>query len=174
VPGPPHRVRWVDRHDLAVDQPVEQMPQRGEPPLYRGCRKLARRRLDPRCDMHGLDGGDRSHASARAPGQELLDSPVVGPSGLRVAAVGGEELEEAGAGALAGDGDQCRQGRGANRDELIALLGKSQRGSRGSLACHIRRRPPCTSLDTGTTRSSLPFPMTRRTPLVLSMAVREE
>jgi hypothetical protein len=29
-------------------------------------------------------------------------------------------------------------------------LGKSQRGSRWSLACHIRRRPSCTSLGTGT------------------------
>jgi len=29
--GPTHRVRRVDRHDLAVDQPVEQVTQGGEP-----------------------------------------------------------------------------------------------------------------------------------------------
>jgi hypothetical protein len=33
MPRPAHRVRWVDRHDLAVDQPIEQVAQRREPLL---------------------------------------------------------------------------------------------------------------------------------------------
>ena len=36
VPRPAHRVPRIDRHDLAVDQPIEQMPQRREPLLDRG------------------------------------------------------------------------------------------------------------------------------------------
>jgi hypothetical protein len=42
MPGPTHRVRRIDRHDLAVDQPVEQMPQRSEPLLDRGRGELVR------------------------------------------------------------------------------------------------------------------------------------
>ena len=41
----PRTVCRVDRHDLAVDQPMEQVAQRGEALLDGGCRQLARRRL---------------------------------------------------------------------------------------------------------------------------------
>jgi hypothetical protein len=67
VARPAHRVRRIDRHDLAVDQPIEYVAQRCKPLLDRGRRQLARRCLDPGRDMHRLDGGDRRHAGARAP-----------------------------------------------------------------------------------------------------------
>jgi hypothetical protein len=61
VPGPAHRRGRVDRHDLAVDQPIEQVTERGEPLLDAWCGQLARRGLYPGRDMHRLDGGDRRH-----------------------------------------------------------------------------------------------------------------
>ena len=67
--------------------------------------------LDPGRDMHRLDGGDRRHAGARAPGQEFIRGAGIGPARVRVADVGGEEFEEAHAGALAGGGDQRRAAR---------------------------------------------------------------
>lgn len=104
VPRPTHRMSRVDRHYLAVDQPIEQVPQSGEALLDRGRRQLARRRLDPGRHVHRLDIGDRLHAGARAPAQEFLRRAVVGPPGVRVADVGGKEFEEADRGALAGGG----------------------------------------------------------------------
>jgi hypothetical protein len=49
--GPAHCMRRIDRHDLTVDQPIEQVSQRCEP-LDRGRGQLARRSLDPRRNMH--------------------------------------------------------------------------------------------------------------------------
>jgi hypothetical protein len=37
MPGPAHRVRRVDRYDLTVDQPIEQVTQRREALLDRWC-----------------------------------------------------------------------------------------------------------------------------------------
>ena len=68
--------------------------------------------LDPGRDVHRLDGGDRRHAGARAPGQKFLRGAGIGPARVRVADVGGEEFEEAHAGALAGGRDERRE-RGA-------------------------------------------------------------
>ena len=73
--------------------------------------------LDPGRDMHRLDGGDRRHADARAPGQEFLRGAGIGPPRVRVADVGGEEFEEAHRSALAGGSDQCRQRRRVDRNE---------------------------------------------------------
>jgi len=53
VTRPANSVRRVERHHLAVDQPVEQMAQRCEPLLDRGRCKLTRPCLDPRRHMHG-------------------------------------------------------------------------------------------------------------------------
>jgi len=60
---------------------------------------------------------------------------------------------------------KCGQDMGG--DDRSPAMGKSQRGSRWSLACHIRRRPSCTSLGTGTTVPCCPCRRTRRTPLGL-------
>jgi hypothetical protein len=108
VLGPAHRVRRVDRHDLAVDQPVEQVAQRRKPLLDRGRSQFARRRLDPGCDVHRLDGGDRRHPDARAPAQKFLRSSVICPPRVLVADVGCIEFEEAHASALAGGSDERR------------------------------------------------------------------
>jgi hypothetical protein len=69
--------------------------------------------------MHRLDGGDRRHADARAPAEEFLRRTSIGPARVRVADVGGEEFEEAHRGALAGGGDQSRDGKRGKGDQLI-------------------------------------------------------
>ena len=56
----------------------------------------------------GCTARDRRHAGARAPGQKFLRGAGIGPARVRVADVGGEEFEEAHAGALAGGGDERR------------------------------------------------------------------
>jgi hypothetical protein len=54
---------------------------KGRAPLLDGRRgQLTRRCLNPGSDMYPLDGGDRPHADARAPGQEFLRTPVVRPA----------------------------------------------------------------------------------------------
>jgi hypothetical protein len=107
-----HRVRRVDRHDLAGNQPIEQVADRGKPLLDARRGQLARRHLDPRRDMHRLDIGDRRHPDARAPGQEFLRSAEVGPARVRIANVGGKEFEEAHRGALADGCDERRRQHG--------------------------------------------------------------
>ena len=109
VARPAHRRGRVDRHDLAGDQPIEQVPNRREPLLDARRGQLARRGLDPGCDMHRLDGGDRRHADARAPAEEFIGGAGIGPARVRVADVGGEEFKEAHRGALARGGDERRQ-----------------------------------------------------------------
>ena len=64
VPGPAHRGGRVDRHDLAGDQPVEQVADRGEPLLDARRGELARAGLDPGGDVHRLHGA-RSTARRR-------------------------------------------------------------------------------------------------------------
>jgi hypothetical protein len=108
MPGPAYRSGRVDRHDLAGDEPVEQVTDRGEPLLHTRRRELARASLDPGGDVHRLDGGDRRHASARAPGQKFVRGARVGPPRVRVADVGGEEFKEAHRGALAGGANERR------------------------------------------------------------------
>jgi hypothetical protein len=97
------------RHDLAGDEPVEQVTNRGEPLLDTRCRELARAGLDPGGDVHRQHGGDRRHADAPAPGQEFFRGAGVGPARVRVADVGREEFEEAHAGTLAGGRDEGRE-----------------------------------------------------------------
>jgi hypothetical protein len=72
MPRPAHRVRWVDWHDLAVDQPGEEVPQRCKPLFDRGCGQFVHRGPDPGRDMQRLDIGDRRHADFTAPGEEFL------------------------------------------------------------------------------------------------------
>ena len=57
----------IDWHDLASDEPIEQVTDRGEPLLDARCRELMPAGLDPGADVLRLDSADRRHAGARAP-----------------------------------------------------------------------------------------------------------
>ena len=132
VARPAYRAGRVDRHDLAGDEPIEQMADRGEPLLDARRGQLARRGLDPCSDMHRLDGGDRRHADARAPGQEFISGAGIGAARVRVADVGRKEFEEAHAGALAGGGDKRWHGSAISRRLLPSP--RSASASSSSLA----------------------------------------
>ena len=84
------------------------MPNCGQPLLDTRRSQPARAGLDPRCDMYRwtavIDG-----AGARAPAEEFLGRPRIGPAGVRVADIGRKEFEESHAGALAYDGDERRE-----------------------------------------------------------------
>jgi hypothetical protein len=62
--------------------------------------------------MHRLYLGQGSDAHSLAPRQELRGCPGVGPQGVRIANLRGEELHEAYAGALAGVRHHRRNGDG--------------------------------------------------------------
>ena len=137
VRGPAHRGGGIDRHDLAGDQPVEQVAQRGEPLLH-GRRGVASRLLlDPGRDMQRLDGGDAGHGRLGAPRQEIRHGAAIGAARVRVADGGGEEFQEAHRGVFAGGGDQGRQAtvcqdrngpardRGRGREERYGDTGRS-------------------------------------------------
>jgi hypothetical protein len=66
--------------DLAGDEPVEQVADRGEALLDARCGKLARTGLDPGGDMHRLHGADRRHAHACTPVEKFLRGPGIGPT----------------------------------------------------------------------------------------------
>jgi hypothetical protein len=55
---------------------------------------------------HRPHGADRRDAGARASGQKFIGGSGRRPAGVRVADVGGEDFEEADAGALASGGDE--------------------------------------------------------------------
>ena len=78
----------IDWHELAGDEPAEQMPDRSEPLLDARCGKLARTGLDPASDVHRLDSSDRRHAGGRAPRQKFIRGAGIGPArvGLRMLA----------------------------------------------------------------------------------------
>src|SRR5438552_6505734 len=116
---PTHRMRGVDRYHLAVDKPIEQVAQRGQPLLDGRRGQFARSRLNPSCNMDRLDAGDRRDASVAAPGQEFRRGAVVGSPRVRVADVGREEFEEAHRGTLASPGDKRWQGRRTDRREVV-------------------------------------------------------
>ena len=69
--------------------------------------------------MHRLNGADRRHPCARAPGQEFIGGAGIGAARVRVADIGGEEFEEAHAGALAGGGDELGHAWCGYWDELV-------------------------------------------------------
>ena len=54
VPWSAHRMRRINRHHLAVDEPIEQVPKRGEPLLDTWRGELARRRFDYRTDERAV------------------------------------------------------------------------------------------------------------------------
>jgi hypothetical protein len=119
VPRPAHRRGGVDCRDLAGDEPVEQMTNRGEPLLDARRRELARPGLDPGGDVQRLHLRHRLHAGMFAPGQKIGHGAAIRAARVRVADLGGEKFEEADAGAVAGGVDQGREGVRADRNELV-------------------------------------------------------
>jgi hypothetical protein len=78
-------VRRVDRDDLAVDQPVEQVAERTQALLDGGRGERARRCFDPGRHMNRLNGRDRRHAGIGAPGQESIRGAGIGAARVRAA-----------------------------------------------------------------------------------------
>ena len=114
---PAHRGGGVERHHLAHYQPVEQVADGGELLLDRRCRQRRGLELDPGRDVQRLYRSDRRHHVRLAPGQEVRHGAGIGAARVRVPNGGGEELEEADAGAVTGRGDDRRQRRRGKRDE---------------------------------------------------------
>ena len=115
-----HRGGRVDRHHLAGHQPVEQVADRGQALLDGRRGELARLRLDPGRDVQRPHGGERRHAMALAPGEEVAHGAAVGPARVRVADRGGEELEETQPRSVASGGNK-------RRDYLATIRGRSDR-----------------------------------------------
>ena len=151
----------VERHDLADNQPVEQVTDGGELLLDRRRRALPGPPLDPGRHMEWLHGLQRGHLVVRTPGQEIRRQTASRP------------------GACAGCGSRRRRTRGSapprarrrqrpapadrstcNRDELIHSLrprglGRDARNRRKAMAftkavmalddawARSRYRPPC-------------------------------
>jgi len=108
------RGRIVGQH-VADDQPIEQHPHRGELLLHVWRRMGLLARLYICADINRPDRAERA-PPCFAPGEELAAGAGVGAAGIRVANVGGEEVDIAPGGRLAGGGDQRRDhGGGVGR-----------------------------------------------------------
>lgn len=101
VTGPAHRRSRVVRHDLASDEPVEQVADRGQPLLDGRCRRPLRLQFDPRGDMQRLYGRNRRYASTGAPGEEVAGRARIRAARVRIADRRREELKKADASPLA-------------------------------------------------------------------------
>jgi hypothetical protein len=103
-----HGGRGVGGHDLAGDEPVEEVAHGGELLLDRRCGERAALQLNPGRDVEGLDGRELVRAGCLAPDQKVVDRAGVGAAGVRVADRGGEELQVAPCRPLAGSGGEGR------------------------------------------------------------------
>jgi hypothetical protein len=72
----------------------------------------ARELFDIGGDYDRREGAEVLEPPPLAPGQETADGAGIGLAGVRVADGGGEELDEAPGGALAGGSDEGRQASG--------------------------------------------------------------
>jgi len=63
--------------------------------------------LDVGCDVDRAYSGYREHAVGLQPSAECANGPDVGPAGVRVADLGGEEFQEAVGGAVPGAADEA-------------------------------------------------------------------
>lgn len=106
-----HRHRRVDPHDMAGDQPVEQHADRRELLLDARRRVVLAQMLDIGGDVHRLDVGQPGDPMIVAPMAKSGRRPAVGLACVRVVDLGGEELDEAHDGVVAGLGNQPRDDR---------------------------------------------------------------
>ena len=106
--GPAHRGGRVLLDHLADDQPIEQHADRGQV-LLDGRRLIAARQdLDIGRDVVGADRAELADVVLVEPGEEAAHGDGIGRARVRVADVGGEEVDEPQRGALAGGGDHRR------------------------------------------------------------------
>ena len=115
--------------DLAGDQPVKQHAYGGEVLLDRRLLEILPERLDIGGDVQRLDIGNLADLVMVAPGEEPHAGVMIRHAGVLVANGGGEELEEASGGLVAGVGDHARhqnavargdsQGFGLRNDDLL-------------------------------------------------------
>ena len=89
-----HGMGRVDVDDMAGDKPVEQHAQRGQVLLDGRRRKLGLQILDEGGDMERLDAASSSISSG-APGGEAPGGIHVGPAGMVVVDLAGEEFQDA-------------------------------------------------------------------------------
>ncbi len=118
-----HRVRRVHLEDVAGHQPVEQHPQRRQMLLDRRRREAALQILDEGGDVERLDVGELGQAVRLAPGGEAARRVQIGPAGVVIVDLRGEELEHA-LRRLRRRRPQCGrdQGRGGGQDELAHAI----------------------------------------------------
>ena len=91
-----------------IDQPVEQHADGGEVLLDRRLLKILAERLDIGGDVQRLDIGNLADLVMVAPGEEPDAGAMIRHARVLVADGGGEELEEAARGLVAGGGDHAR------------------------------------------------------------------
>ena len=106
--------------NLADDQPVEQHADRREVLLDGRRAVAAAENLDVGGDVMRAHRRERRDVLGVEPGEERAHGDGVGGAGVRVADVGGEEIEKPQAGVLAGVGDQSRhqhRGCGSRPDD---------------------------------------------------------
>ena len=107
VPGPAHLARRIDRHDLAGDEPVEQMTDCGETTLGVASSRVPASIQVATCT--GCTAPIDGTRGAGAPGQKFIRGSGLGPPLVRVADVDRKEFEEADRGLLAGSGGERRE-----------------------------------------------------------------
>jgi hypothetical protein len=95
VAGPAHRCGRILVDDLADDEPVEQPADRGEVLLDRRCAVAMRQHLDIGRDMMRADFAKLNETLQLEPGEEAAHGDAIGGARIRVADMGGEEIDEA-------------------------------------------------------------------------------
>jgi hypothetical protein len=96
----PDRTGRIHRHDLAGDQPIEEHADRGQVPLDR--RGHARMLLNAGGDHNRCNRSEVSNPSLLRPGEKGSSGPHIGHTGVLIANVRREKLQEASACLLAG------------------------------------------------------------------------
>ena len=131
--GPADESGGTAREDLAENQPVEEFSQRRELLFDGGGGDLGYPAFHPGGDVDGFDAGElRDACFFLAPGEEASAGPGVGRSGVGIADLGGEELEESFGGAWPVLADQVR-------NEIAMGWEAGRDGQRGRPGCLVRK-----------------------------------
>ncbi len=119
VAGTAHRMGRVRLEHLAHHQPVEQPPQRREVLLDGGRRRGALHLLEKGRHVEGFDRIEPGDAAGLAPGREAPGGHPVGPAGMVVGDLGGEELKHPFGGLGRRRQQRCGGKLGSRRGENI-------------------------------------------------------